>query len=146
MAASPLPAFLPPRLSVSVRPRTEPYLVEVMVPFPTGLRDAAVTAAMEVVSAFLRGQTLDGFSVATQSPDDDSPAVANTEFVQLVARTFATEVKAYADAVALIQIKDLLTQPKALSDILPTSLPDTPSTPWLNNGVLNITPPDTSNT
>lgn len=126
-----------PAPSVAVVPRLEPYLVEVILPFPLGSADQAVAEAAAAVAALLADAAFTGRPTApTAEPDDASLQIANTAFVQAVART----VTQAARTIARDAIRDLFTKPGALKALLPTELPDRPELPWLDGGTLVITP------
>lgn len=134
MAASPiqgLPAV------VSIAPRLEPHLVEVMVWYPFGAADEAVAAAAAKVEELLARPDLGAVLVDAPSDlNDDSPRAADTAFVQAIARIVVEEAQNLANAA----VSDLITKPGAMRSMLPTEPPATPGTPWLNKGVLAFTP------
>lgn len=125
---------------IAIVPRLEPYLVEVVVWYPFGAADEAVTAAAATVEALLAQPDL-GAALATSPPaDDDSPRVATTEMVQAVVRQALAAAGTDAARIVQAAIADLLTTPNTLRALLPTEPPDEAGRPWLDGGVLAITP------
>lgn len=141
MAASPIPGL--PAV-VSIAPRLEPHLVEVVVWYPFGAADEAVAAAAAKVEELLAEPNLGAALVETPGFDDDSPRAASTAFAQELIRALRDELKAYAVAqaeeLAAAAVNDLITTPGKLRGLLPIELPSAPGVPWLNNGVLAFTP------
>lgn len=130
-----------PAPSVAVVPRIEPYLVEVVVPFPLGSADEAVALAARTVAELLAQPDLGAAVAQTPGTDEDSPRVATAAMVQAVARG----VVAQAHAIVRDAIRDLLTTPGRLAGLLPTEPPPEDLVPWLDRGALTITglnPPD----
>ena len=123
--------------SVAVVPRIEPYLIEVVLPFPLGSADQAIAAAAEKVAELLAQPDLGAATVdAPADLKDESQRVADTAFVQGVARLIVEQ----AEAFTLAAITDLMKTPRKLRRMLPTEPPPDAGTPWLDNGVLSITP------
>lgn len=126
-----------PAPSVAVVPRIEPYLIEVVLPFPLGAADQAVALAAEKVAELLAQPNLGAALVDAPSDlTDESPRAADTAFVQGVARLVVEQAREIAAAA----IVDLVKTPGKLRGMLPTDLPPDAGTPWLNNGVLTVTP------
>ncbi|MBW4968328.1 hypothetical protein KZZ04_18520, partial [Pseudoalteromonas sp. CR1] len=84
MAAGPLPTLAS---VVSIAPRIEPHVVEVAVWYPFGAADEAVAAAAARVEELLAQPDL-GAAIVSAPTDlsDDGPRVADTAFVQAIAR------------------------------------------------------------
>ncbi|MEN3212223.1 hypothetical protein PUR23_19625 [Methylorubrum populi] len=125
MASSP---FLPNVFAAPVLttvPRYEPYLVEVVLPFPVGAADEAVAAAAAAVKDLLASADMTGEPRApTPETDDRSRRLATTAFVhELVELT----------------LKTLLQTPGVLSGYLPKDAPAQDGLPYLSGGVVAIT-------
>ena len=133
MDAVPIPV---PPPAVALAPRLEPHLVEVVVWYPFGAADEAVAAATAAVAERLAGPDLGPATAETPEADEDSPRVATAAMVQAVARLVAVE----AERLAAEAVRALLTEPGRLRAMLPTEPPPEPGIPWLDGGVLAITP------
>lgn len=130
-----------PAPSVAVVPRIEPYLVEVVVPFPLGSADQAVALAAQKVAELLAHPDLGEALASTPDVDEDSPRVATAAMVQAVARLIVEQAREIAQAA----IVDIMTTPGKLAGMLPTEPPLDDLTPWLNKGGLTVSgmnPPD----
>ena len=132
---TPTPLAVPPP-AVAIAPRLEPHLVEVVVWYPFGAADEAVADAAAAVAALLAQPNLGAATAETPGPDDESPRVATTAMVQAVARLVTAEAR----RIAAEAVRALMTEPGRLRGMLPTQPPPEPGTPWLDGGVLAITP------
>lgn len=132
-------ALVLPAPSVAVVPRLEPYLVEVVIPFPLGSADEAVALAARMVAELLAQPDLGAALATTPGPDEDSPRVATAAMVQAVARHVVEQARAIAEAAAQAAIRDLLTTPGRLAGLLPTEPPAEDLVPWLDHGGLTVT-------
>jgi len=126
--------------AVSIVPRFEPHLVEVVVWYPFGAADEAVAAAAAKVAELLAQTDLGAAFATSPDADDDSPRVATAAMVQAVARLVIERAEKSAAQIIRKAIADLLTTPNTLRAFLPTEPPDQPGMPWLDKGVLAITP------
>jgi len=130
-----------PAPSVAVVPRIEPYLVEVVLPFPLGSADQAVALAAAKVAELLAQPSLGAALATTPGVEEDSPRVATAAMVQAVARLVVEQAREIAAAA----IVDVLTAPGKLKGMLPTEPPADDGVPWLNKGGLVVSgtnPPD----
>ena len=125
-----------PAPSVALVPRIEPYLVEVVVPFPLGFQNEAEALLSKTIADLLARPTLGEALATTPEPDEDSPRVATAAMVQSVARLVVQQ----AQELTAAAIVDMLTTPGKLRGMLPTEPPPDAGTPWLNKGLLAITP------
>ena len=130
-----VPIPVPPP-AVALAPRLEPHLVEVVVWYPFGAADAAVAEAAAAVAALLAQPNLGAATAETPEAGDESPRVATTAMVQAVARLVTAEAR----EIAAEAVRALMTEPGRLRALLPTESPPEPGTPWLDGGVLAITP------
>lgn len=125
MASATVLPFALPVPPVETAPRYEPYLVEVVVPFPIGAADDAIQAAMAAVEGYLAvGVDLLGTPTSTTPPTDDvSRRIATTEFVK---------------ALVAAEIKRLMQSPNALADLIPKDIPVANGVPYLSGGIVVI--------